>query len=405
MLGTTRYTTTEHSCTCQKVGYKVVCMKRHALSFMEAKNLGSGKYADGEGLWLCKSDQSRGKWIVRLTIGGKRREMGLGRWPDVSIAEARARAADARRDVRDGLDPIEQRAKERYRPKKLTVKEAIDDCFKARQAELKGDGKAGRWMSPLNVHVIPKIGSMPIEDVDQHVLKTVFEPIWHTKPDAARKAMNRVNLTLKHGAALGLEVDLQATMKMRALLGKRRHEVQHIPSLPYKDAPAFYKDLCERTFVAALALRFLIVTVARTSEVRFATFDEIEDDVWVLTPERTKTGREHRVPLTVEALQIVEHARAFGSKKLLFPSARDRALSDAAMAAFMKREELTARPHGFRATFRTWAENETDADWETKEGVLGHVVGSSVERAYQRSDRLLKRRKLLAVWSRFLCDR
>jgi len=203
-------------------------MKCNALSQYKAKSLPAGKYADGQGLWLCKSRREAGKWIVRLVVAGRRREMGLGRWPDVSIAEARQRAADARKQLRDGIDPIETRAALRHRPQRLNVKDAIYGCFEARQAELKGDGKAGRWLSPLSVHIIPKIGDCAIEDLDQHILKDVLEPIWHTKSDVARKAVNRLNLTLKHAAALGLNVDLQATMKVRALLGKHRHVVTHI---------------------------------------------------------------------------------------------------------------------------------------------------------------------------------
>lgn len=152
-------------------------MKVHALTQMQAKQLGPGKYADGQGLWLCKSRKNAGKWIVRLVISGRRREMGLGRWPDVSIAEARQHAANARKEVRNGIDPIDARTKLKYRPKHLTIEEAIQGCFKAKQAELKGDGKAGRWLSPLSVHIIPKIGSQAIEDLDQHMLKTVLEPI------------------------------------------------------------------------------------------------------------------------------------------------------------------------------------------------------------------------------------
>jgi len=145
--------------------------------------------------------------------------MGLGRWPDVSIAEARERASTARRKLRDGVDPIDERAKHRQKSKCLTVAEAVEGCFVARQAELKGDGKAGRWMSPLQLHIVPKIGSLAVEDLNQHEIKRALDPIWHSKADTARKALNRINLTLKHAAALGLDVDLQATMKARALLG------------------------------------------------------------------------------------------------------------------------------------------------------------------------------------------
>lgn len=227
-----------------------------ALNTMQACKLAAGKHADGQGLWLGQRDQIAGKWILRLTIEGKRREMGLGLWPDVSIAEARERAEVAGRRVRDGEDPIDVRRAARRRVTRLTVVEAIEGCFAARQAELKADGAAGRWLSPMNVHVIPAIGARAIEDVDQHMLKQLLEPIWHHKLDIARKAMNRLNLTLKQAAVLGLDVDLQDTMKARALLGKQRHEVQHVPSIPYAEAPAFYRMLTTKIQMSCLALLF-----------------------------------------------------------------------------------------------------------------------------------------------------
>ncbi|MEP1519784.1 integrase arm-type DNA-binding domain-containing protein [Ascidiaceihabitans sp.] len=375
----------------------------NALSQMKAKSLGKGKYADGQGLWLVKSRRETGRWMLRLTVSGKRREMGLGSWPDVTIVEARERAASARRRLRDGVDPIQERQQQQQKAHRLTVAEAVQSCFEARQADLKNDGKAGRWLSPLNLHVLPKIGKLAIEDIDQHEIKRVLQPIWHTKSDTARKAMNRINLTLKHGAALGLDVDLQATMKAQALLGKRRHVEKHIPSLPYSDAPAFYKWLSNKSeLVSVLALRFLMLTVARTSEVRFANFDEIADGVWTIAPERTKTGREHRVPLPIEAQEIVQLAFKTEGQKLLFPTERGKPLSDAAMSAFMKREGYVARPHGFRATFRTWVEETTNTPFEVKESALGHKVDAGVVGAYQRSDRLEKRSHLMQNWANYL---
>ena len=377
-------------------------MLHNVLNQMKAKNLGRGKYSDGQGLWLVKRDKDAGKWILRVVIGGKRREMGLGRWPDVSIAEARERAATARRTQRDGADPIQERAKSTRVVTRLTLKEAIDGCYKAKQAELKNDGTAGRWMSPLSSLIIPKLGTMPVEDIDQHALVETLGPIWHDKPEAARKALNRVNLTLKHAVALGLNVDLQAPMKAKALMGKQRHVVTHIPSMPYHNAPAFYKWLKTQDAVSALALRFLMLTVARTSEVRLATFDEIDGDVWTLTPNRTKTGREHRVPLTDEALAVVGRCRELSPNEYLFPALKEKPISDMAMSTFMKREGYDVRPHGFRATFRTWSEEQTDTSFEVKEAVLGHVVDTGVVGAYQRSDRLEKRKKILTEWGELL---
>lgn len=374
----------------------------NSLNHLKAKNLLEGKYADGQGLWLVKSDRERGKWVLRLVVQGKRREMGLGRWPDVAIAEARERAAEARKMLRSGTDPIELRAHARKRVERLTVAQAVASCFEAKKAELKGDGEAGRWMSPLSVHVLPVIGKTAIEDVDQHVLKKVLEPIWHSKADTARKALNRISLTLKHAAALGLEVDLQATMKVRALLGKQRHVAGHIPSMPYKDAPAFYQWLCEQKTAAALPLRFLMLTAARTGEVRYARHSHIDGDVLTLPPEITKTGREHKIPLTDEARAVIKAAKLSADQELLFPSPTGKVLSDATMSRMMEREGLDYRPHGFRATFRTWVEEQTDTPFEVAEAALGHVTEGAVVRAYQRSDRLEKRRILLMQWENML---
>jgi len=380
-------------------------VKRNELTAMQANALSKGKYADGQGLWLVKSRKDAGKWMLRLVIAGKRREMGLGRWPDVPIAEARERAAEARRMLRDGLDPILERQKDKLRSDRLLVSQAVQGCFEARQAQLKGDGKAGRWLSPLSIHVLPKIGKLPIEDLDQHAIKKALEPIWHTKADTARKAMNRLNLTLQHAAALGLDVDLQATMKARALLGKQRHKAKHIPSLPYEDAPAFYAWLASKPYTSCLALRFLILTATRTSEVRFAKYCEFDGDIWTIPAERTKTGVAHRVPLSPEALLVLEIAREDSPSGYVFPSPRGKPMSDATMSRFMEREGYDARPHGFRATFRTWVEEQTETEYEVKETALGHKVDKGIVGAYQRSDRLEKRRVLMKEWAGFVIDK
>jgi len=377
-------------------------MRSNVLTHVGVRNREAGKYADGQGLWLVKRDRFAGKWVLRLTRDGTRREMGLGRWPDVSLAEAREKAAEARRLDRAAICPIEARKKAKRVVRRLTVKEAIESCFEARKAELKGDGEAGRWMSPLAIHVIPKIGSRPVEEVDQHALKELLEPIWHAKPEAAEKALNRFNLTLKHCIALGLNVDLQATMKARVLLGKQRHTREHIPSLPYTDAPEFYRWLSSKDVVAAWALRLLMLTVARPGEVRLAPLREFKGDLWSIPAERTKTNVARRVPLVVEAQKVIGLCRAASSNDFAFPAYKGKPISDMAMTKLMEREGHEARPHGFRATFRTWCEEQTDADNETKESCLGHIVDSETVGAYQRSDRLMKRWALLAKWEAHL---
>lgn len=376
-------------------------MRHNVLRELTAKNLPAGKHADGQGLWLVKREREHGKWVLRLVMNGTRKEMGLGRWPDVGIAEARGRAEDARKVARDQICPIAARRKQRRVLAPVTLKKAVEGCFEARKAELKMDGQAGRWMSPLSVHILPKLGKLPVEELDQHILKETLEPIWHAKPEAAAKALNRLSLTLKHAAALGLNVDLQATMKARALLGKQRHTTEHIPSMPYEEAPAFYQWLKTKDGVSPLALRFLMLTIARTSEVRLAPFAEIAGDVWTIPGERTKTGKEHRVPLTKEALSLVAARRKLGSE-WLFPAYKGQPISDMAMSKFMRDHKHLVRPHGFRASFRTWVEEQTATPFEVKEACLGHAVDQGVVGAYQRSDRLVKRRALMEAWGKFL---
>lgn len=377
-------------------------MLYNALTQMRAKNLDKGRYADGQGLWLVKRKKNAGKWVLRIVIRGKRREMGLGRWPDVSIAEARERAAKARRVVRDGLDPIEERRKEQEQPSPVTLSEAALGCFEAKKAGLKNKNAVKRWMGLLNHHVLPNIGHRPVEDIDQHMIKKTLEPIWHEKAETARKALGHIGQVIQYSAALGLDVDMQATMKARALLGKQAHKVQHIPSMQYQEAPKFYQWLKTQSGAVPLALRFLILTVARTTEIRLATFDEIEGDVWTLSGERTKTGQKHRIPLTTEALTIVKAARDLSDNQHLFNAMRGKPMSDVAMSLLMKREGYEARPHGFRATFRTWVEEQTDTPFEVKESVLGHAVDAGIVGAYQRSDRLDKRRLVLRHWTTYL---
>lgn len=375
----------------------------NALSKLGSVSLPKGKHADGQGLWLVKGTKATGKWVLRLTIHGRRREMGLGRWPDVSIAEARGKADEARRLCRDGKDPLFERARISKIKKPLTFKEVIDDCFEARKAELKGEGRNGKWMSPLLVHVIPKIGKYPVEEIDQHIIKQTLAPIWHEKAESAEKALNRINVALRHAAALGLAVDMQAPMKAKALLGKQRRTTTHIPSMPYAEVPAFYKWLNGQRLVSASALQLLILTVARTSEVRLSVPVEFSEDIWDLPGERTKTGVGRRIPLVSEASRIVrDRVAAVGDGGPLFPAHRGQPLSDMAMATLMKRQGLAYRPHGFRASFRTWVEENTETQFEVKEACLGHVVDAGVVGAYQRSDRLDKRRALLGLWEQFL---
>jgi len=374
------------------------------LSAVSARTLPSGKYCDGGGLWLQKRPDGGGQLILRFTIHGRRREMGLGSLSTVSLKEARGAAESARAIVRANQDPIKERdrqAREAARNVHM-LKDIALDAFESRKAELKGDGKAGRWFTPLELHVLPKLGNVPISDIDQKDIRDVLAPIWHTKADTAQKALNRLGICLKHAAALGLDVDLQATEKARALLGKSRHKIQNIPALPWAEVPGFYASLADGS-VTHLALRLLILTGVRSGPLRFAREDQIDGDVWTIPGEAMKGRRDatpdFRVPLSQEALGIVDQARRLARGGYLFPSVRKGVISDATMSRFMERKGMQARPHGFRSSLRDWLAEATDAPHEVAETMLGHTVGGTVERAYRRTDFLEQRRVLMERWA------
>jgi len=379
----------------------------HKLSTVKIKTAAPGKYSDGGGLWLHKREDGGAQWVLRVTVYGRRREMGLGRLDDVSVKEARAQAAKWQAVARDGKDPIKERERERREATKPlnTLVNIAADAFESRKAELKADGKAGRWFTPLELHVLPKLGKIPIEEIDQQDIKNTLGPIWHTKADTANKALTRLGIVMRYAAALGLDVDLQATDKAKALLGKTRHVIQNIPSLPWQEVPAFYATLAEPT-VTNLALRLLILTGVRSAPLRFIRLDQIQDDVWTVPGEAMKgrqgSNADFRVPLSLEALRVIELAEPHARDGFLFPSTRKGVISDATMSRMMERRGMAERPHGFRSSLRTWLAEATDAPHEVAETVLQHVAGTSVQLAYRRTDYLEKRRVLMERWGQLV---
>ena len=363
-----------------------------------------GKHCDGAGLWLVKRDDGGAQWVLRVTVHGRRREMGLGGYPSLGLAEARKIATRWRDVAAAGRDPVKEREAEERAARREDISLAIltADAFESRKAELKGDGTAGRWLSPLTLHVLPKLGRVPVTDLDQRDIRDTLAPIWHTKADTARKAMNRLALVLKHAAALGLDVDLQATEKAKALLGKTRHVPKNIPAMDWHDVPGFYASLGEPT-PTHLALRLLILTGVRSAPLRNMRLDQIEGDVWTVPGEGMK-GRKgateaFRVPLSTEAQRIMNLARPHARNGYLFPNNRQGVISDMTLSRHMERRGLEARPHGFRTSLRTWLAEATDAPHEVAEAMLAHVVDGGVVRAYRRTDYLEQRAKLAERWA------
>ena len=364
-----------------------------------------GKHCDGAGLWLIKRDDGGAQWVQRVTVHGRRREMGLGGFPSLGLANARKLSERWRNVASAGRDPVKERGAEERAARREDITLAIltADAFETRKAELKGDGTAGRWLSPLTIHVLPKLGKVPVTDLDQRDIRDCLAPIWHTKADTARKAMNRLSIVFKHAAALGLDVDLQVTEKAKALLGKSRHVAKNIPAMAWVDVPSFYASLDEPT-LTHLALRLLILNPGvRSSPLRTLRLDQIEGDVWTVPAEAMKGRKgatvDYRVPLSSEAQRIIDLARPHARNGFLFPNTRGGVVSDMTLSRHMERRGLKARPHGFRTSLRTWLAEATDAPHEVAEAMLAHVVDSGVVRAYRRTDYLEQRAKLADRWA------
>lgn len=377
---------------------------KHRLTAGFLKSPPVGKHCDGAGLWLVQREDGGAQWVLRVTVHGRRREMGLGGYPALGLAEARKQASRWRDVAAAGRDPVKERQAEERAARREDVSLAIltHDAFEARKAELKGDGTAGRWLSPLTLHVLPKLGKVPVTDLDQRDIRDTLAPLWHTKADTARKALNRLAIVLRHAAALGLDVDLQATDKAKALLGKSRHKPKNIPAMAWADVPGFYASLEEPT-PTHLALRLLILTGVRSNPLRHIRLDQIEGDVWTIPAEGMK-GRKgateaFRVPLSTEAQRIIDLARPHARNGFLFPNNRQGVISDMTLSRHMERRGLEARPHGFRSSLRDWLAEATNAPHEVAEAMLAHVVDGGTVRAYRRTDFLEQRRKLAERWA------
>ena len=253
-----------------------------------------------------------------------------------------------------------------------------------------------------SLHVLPKLGRVPVGEITQRDIRDALDPIWHSKAATARKAADRLKIVLDHAAALGLDVDLQAVVKAKALLGRQRHATRSIPSLPWQEVPAFYASLEEPT-ITHLALRLLILTGLRSYPVRYARLDQIDGDVWTVPAENMKArvgaAQQFRVPLSDEARRVIDLARLYERDGFLFPSTRKGVISDATMSRLMERRGMAERPHGFRSSLRTWLAESTDAPHEVAEMVLAHISDTKIVRTYRQTDYLDQRRILLARWA------
>ena len=379
----------------------------HRLSSAFVKSAPHGKHSDGQGLWLIKRPDGGAQWMLRISLGGKRREMGLGGANDVSLKEARELASEYRKLAKQGIDPINFRLAEKralLKPGK-SLTEVASAAYEAKKAELKNDGINARWFSPLQLHVLPKLGRLSVEDITQQDIAEALQPIWHKKAATAKKAIGRLNIVLTYAAAAGYDVDLNAIAKSKALLGKHRHQTQNIPALNWRQVPDFYASLSEPTIIH-LALKFLILTGVRSLAIRHAHLDQFDGDTWIIPAENMKgqitQTTDFHVPLSSEAQIVISTAMHFARDGFLFPGIRSGVISDASLARLMQRRGMTERPHGFRSSLRTWLAETTNASEQVAETILAHKVGSKTIRAYRRTDHFEERSVLMERWARYI---
>ncbi|GAA0739537.1 integrase arm-type DNA-binding domain-containing protein [Ideonella azotifigens] len=375
-----------------------------------------GYYADGAGLYLqvkltAKNTAVTRSWLFRYSHSQRARWMGLGSARDVSLAQARQQAADCRRLLAQGKDPIDERNGERTL---LLVKKqramSFDKCAEAYIAAHRDAWRnakhAAQWESTLRLHASPVIGKLPIHEVELRHLLLILEPIWRDRTETASRVRGRIESILdwatvrqlRHGDNPArwrghLDQLLPAPTKVK--------KVEHHAAIPFTGMLDFMQKLAGQEGTGARALTFLILTAARSGEVRGATSGEIDPQtrVWNIPATRMKAGREHRVPLSDAAWRLLPDPLPQDSTVLLFPSPRGEQLSDMTLTAVMRRMQVGAVPHGFRSTFRDWCAEATDVSREVAEMALAHAIGDKVEAAYRRGDLFEKRRKLMDEWA------
>lgn len=392
------------------------------LTSLEIKNAPTGMHSDGNGLYLCVKPSGTKSWIFRYQVNGRRREMGLGALEYMEPVKARAEAASLKAKVSAGIDPLDER-------KSLEAAAAADR--KVEQAALRKAGAtfegvaaqyienhrpswknakhAQQWENTLRTYVYPVVGNLPVDEITTEHVVAILKPIWATKSETASRVRMRIEAVLTAAKLMGWRSgDNPAVYKggLEAILPpiSKVRQVRHHPALPYEEAPAFMRLLRERGGISAFALEFCILTAARSGEVRHATWNEIDQDagLWIVPADRMKARREHRVPLSKRALEVLESVGRHRGSPLIFPGIGFKPLSDMTLSAVLKRMNLSQfTVHGFRSIFRDWAAETTPYPNEVVEMALAHTIANKAEAAYRRGDLLQKRRLLMNDWAEF----
>lgn len=359
-----------------------------------------GKYTDGHGLILKVDPSGAKRWIQRIVIRGKRTEIGLGSTSLVSLAEAREQAVENRKLARAGGDPLQAK---RMLQALLTFEEAARKVHKIHEPTWRNKKHAAQFISTLETYTFPRIGKLKVSEVTTADVLAVLQPIWLDKQETARRVRQRIGTVMKWAVANGWRQDNPADAIAQALPKQTKSQV-HRKALPYDQVPGFLETLKASNAgdLTKLALELLILTASRSGEVRLADWSEFDLDnaIWTRPASRMKAKKEHRVPLSPRAVEVLADAKSLGSGEgLVFPGIKHgKPLSDMTLSKLVKELGYDVHVHGFRTSFKTWAQERTKTPRDVSEAALAHVVKDKAEAAYARSDLFEKRRNLMRRW-------
>ena len=382
------------------------------MTAVKVKNLRQpGRYGDGQGLYLNIAPGGSKSWVQRIAVDGKRRDLGLGGYPAVGLAQARDSAGVNRQAVQAG-NPIEGRraAAPEDTPKIPTFRQSAATVHKLNNARWENDKTQKNWWQRAERYVFPAIGDIPIDQITRAEVLEILTPVWTVKPETARRIRLIVKTVMSWAMAYGyIQVNPAGEIIDAALPAMPKFR-QHFRSLAYPEvADAIAAVETSTAFRSTkLAFKFLVLTAARSVEVRGVTWDEIDLDnaVWTIPASRMKMRREHRVPLSTGALAVLHAAKESptNGSRYIFPNdlTPHKMLSDNALSYLLNRIGVEAVPHGFRSSFRDWAAENTDASFAVMELALAHDVGNAVVQSYARTDLLERRRTLMQDWSNFI---
>ncbi|KYP10496.1 MAG: hypothetical protein A0129_12690, partial [Limnobacter sp. CACIAM 66H1] len=393
-----------------------------------------GYYSDGGGLFLQVSNQGTKSWVFRFKspVTLKAREMGLGSINTVSLAMARTKALDARIQVSNGLDPLIEKQNAEHQRLLVTARKAATfaicarECIQTHEASWKNAKHRAQWESTLETYAFPIIGNKPVDEIDEQMVLRVLAPIWHTKAETASRLRGRIEKVLDYATAKkhrSGENPARWKGNLKELLGKQSRDTNNQPALPYSRVAEFLHDLRTHEGITAKAIEFVILTACRSGEVRLATWDEfnLAEKKWTIPANRMKAGKEHTVPLSEQAIQLLQTMPRMEGSEFVFFAPRGGALSDMALTAMVRRMHATQveagqtgyvdpaqkdsennprtiTVHGFRSSFRDWAGDTTSYPREVIEKSLAHGIKDKTEEAYARGELLRKRIKLMQAW-------